>query len=230
MSLPYPSFHLLPLQTVGEVFQKYGFPIIFFLRLSRKLTTIPAQTIPDGQKDFSWRNRYGCCWPLQACTITYLLAEPDKSRGPSLLLSFVVSTLSSTMTSSDFSISFIFDFGSHLIRTLTEFVNLWLIETSLVPTFTFSTFRSPYLRRVLRGCNPESSPLLLPSLCMISSAPSFPETGEHHDAAGFTLCYGLLIYIPFTGTYSAWAPSITRKHWKIATWLSGDYHDRTCTG
>jgi hypothetical protein len=32
------------------------------------------------------------------------------------------------------------------------------------------------------------------------------------------------------GAYSASAPSIAREHREVATWLSGDYQDRTFTG
>jgi hypothetical protein len=32
------------------------------------------------------------------------------------------------------------------------------------------------------------------------------------------------------GILSASAPPVTREHWEPATWPSGDYHDRTCTG
>jgi hypothetical protein len=55
--------------------------------------------------------------------------------------------------------------------------------------------------------------------------------GSPNDAAGFTLCYGLLFCTSFrSDAYSALTPPVTRKHQELATWLSGNYHDRTCTG
>src|SRR3954451_22435364 len=50
--------------------------------------------------------------------------------------------------------------------------------------------------------------------------------GANIDAAGF----GLLLCTSFSEGYFASAPLVTQQHWKSATWLSGDYHDRTFTG
>ena len=35
---------------------------------------------------------------------------------------------------------------------------------------------------------------------------------------------------PLLGEHSASPQPVTRKQWELATWLSGDYHDRTFTG
>src|SRR6266487_2082349 len=65
---------------------------------------------------------------------------------------------------------------------------------------------------------------------MISSAPSFSLAGQHFDVASFTYCYGLLVCTPFAGGYVASAHPVAQMHWTPATWPSGSYHDRTCTG
>ena len=57
-----------------------------------------------------------------------------------------------------------------------------------------------------------SMPLLLPSPCVTGSALSFSLTGQHVGAASFTLCYGLLLCFPFSGSYNASTQSVTRLH------------------
>src|SRR5215472_18744346 len=58
------------------------------------------------------------------------------------------------------------------------------------------------------------------------SALPFP----YADAAGFPFWYGLLSCAPSSGAHSAFTPPVARRHEELATWLSGDYHDRTFTG
>jgi hypothetical protein len=55
-------------------------------------------------------------------------------------------------------------------------------------------------------------------------------TGSHHGAAGFTSWCGLLGCTSFPEGDAASAPSVAQEPWEPATWLSGDYHDRTFTG
>ena len=47
---------------------------------------------------------------------------------------------------------------------------------------------------------------------------------------GFTLRCGLLFYTCFSQAYLTLTQSITQKHWRFATRLTGDYLDQTFTG
>jgi len=88
----------------------------------------------------------------------------------------------------------------------------------------------PLRRGVLRGC-PSSvfaSSMAFAWLERLGSPLSL--AGSHHGAAGFTSCCGLLCCTSFPEGYAASAPSVAQEHWEPATWLSGDYHDRTFTG
>ena len=53
---------------------------------------------------------------------------------------------------------------------------------------------------------------------------------HHNDATRFTLCYGLLFCTFFSQAYLASTQSVTQKHWRLATKLTGDYLDQTFTG
>ena len=74
-----------------------------------------------------------------------------------------------------------------------------------------------------------SSPLLLPSPCVTGSALSFSLTGQHVGAASFTLCYGLLLCFPFSGSYNASTQSVTRLHRLPAIWQPDLYQNWTFT-
>lgn len=56
----------------------------------------------------------------------------------------------------------------------------------------------------------------------------YPQWPLH--ATGFTLCYGLLFCTCFSQAYLASTQSVTQKHWRLATRLTGDYLDQTFTG
>ena len=74
-------------------------------------------------------------------------------------------------------------------------------------------------------------PLLLPSPCVTGSALSCSLSGQHVGAASFTLCYGLLFCIPFSGSYNASTQSVTRLHWLPArcAWQPDLYQNWTFT-
>jgi hypothetical protein len=88
----------------------------------------------------------------------------------------------------------------------------------------------PLRRRGLRGC---ASRLFPPSLAFASRdrlGALLSLAGEHLDAAGCTSCCGLPVCTSVSEGYSASAPQGTPEHWEPATWRSGAYHGRTCTG
>ena len=103
-----------------------------------------------------------------------------------------------------------------------------LDETSPVPSSTFTTSRTPYIGEFLTAVS-GSMPLLLPSPCVTGSALSFSHSGQHFGAASFTLCYGLLLCFPFSGSYNASTQSVTRLHRLPAIWLPDLYQNWTFT-
>jgi len=74
-----------------------------------------------------------------------------------------------------------------------------------------------------------SMPLLLPSPCVTGSALSCSLSGQHVGAASFTLCYGLMLCFPFSGSYNASTQSVTRLHWLPAIWQPDLYQNWTFT-
>ena len=64
----------------------------------------------------------------------------------------------------------------------------------------------------------------------VTRLPFIPLQGQRNDATGFTLCYGLLFCTCFSQAYLASTQSVTQKHWRLATRLTGDYLDQTFTG
>lgn len=64
----------------------------------------------------------------------------------------------------------------------------------------------------------------------VTRLPLVPLQGSRNDATGFTLCYGLLFCTCFSQAYLASTQSVTQKHWRLATRLTGDYLDQTFTG
>ena len=130
------------------------------------------------------------------------------------------------MTSSDFSGGVAPHFALQLIAGLTIVVVYRPPEISLVSVSAVITFRSPYaveffeaafqILHLFHGLHQKVSGSALP----------FP----YDDAAGFPSWYGLLSRTSFSEAYSASTPPVTRGHGELATWLSGDYHDRTSTG
>ena len=117
-----------------------------------------------------------------------------------------------------------------LIPGVTKEVSLRPHETSLVPPPPVPACRPPYAEEFFEAALPESSPLPWPSPSLERLGSPWSLAGEHHDAAGFPSWYGLLGCSSFSEGYSASAPSVTQEHWEPATWRSGAYHDRTCTG
>jgi hypothetical protein len=88
---------------------------------------------------------------LPACIITYLPAVHDKSRGPLLRPSCVVSALRGYMASSDFSVRVSLHFALQLIADLTIGVGYRPTEISLVFCISLMTFRSPYTVEFFKG-------------------------------------------------------------------------------
>ena len=74
-----------------------------------------------------------------------------------------------------------------------------------------------------------SIPLLLPSPCMTGSALSCSLSGQHVGAASFTLCYGLLLCFPSSGSYNASTQSVTRLHRLPAIRRPDTYRNWTST-
>ncbi len=75
-----------------------------------------------------------------------------------------------------------------------------------------------------------SIPLLLPSPCVDRfGSLLFPFRGQHVGAASFTLCYGLLLCFPFSGSYNASTQSVTQQHRLPAIWLPDLYQNWTST-
>ena len=104
-------------------------------------------------------------------------------------------------------------------------------EISLVALMALPAFRSPYAGGFFEAARPESSPLPWPSRQMKRSAPPCSPCGAYHvGAAGFPSWYGLRSCAPFTGGYCASPHPVAQVQRQPATWLSGDYHDRTSTG
>ncbi len=64
----------------------------------------------------------------------------------------------------------------------------------------------------------------------VTRLPFIPLQGQRNDATGFTLCYGLLFCTCFSQAYLASTQSVTQKHWRLATRLTGDYLGQTLTG
>src|ERR1039457_4705605 len=88
------------------------------------------------------------------------------------------------------------------------------------------TFRSPYAVEFFEGAF-QILPLFR-GLRQKVSGSALP--GPNVDAAGFPLWYGLPSCTSFSEAYSAFTHPVTQEHEELATWLSGDYHDRTSTG
>jgi len=91
-------------------------------------------------------------------------------------------------------------------------------------------FRVAAAARVLRGCTPESSPLQWPSPALNGSALPWSPLGANistlQDSLHGTGCW---VAPPLRRESSASPHPVARMQREPATWLSGDYHDRTCT-
>ena len=106
-----------------------------------------------------------------------------------------------------------------------------LDEISPVPSSTVTTSHAkrPYTGEFLTAVS-GSTPLLLPSPCVDRfGSLLFPFRGQHVGAASFTLCYGLLLCFPFSGSYNASTQSVTQLHRLPArwAWLSDLYQNWT---
>lgn len=130
------------------------------------------------------------------------------------------------MASSDFSNGVASHFTLQLIAGLTVVVGYRPSEISLVSVSAVMAFRSPYAVEFIEVAL-QILPLFHGLHQQVSgSALPFP----HVDAAGFPLWYGLPSCTSSSEAYSAFTPPVARGHEELATWLSGDYHDRTSTG
>jgi len=108
-------------------------------------------------------------------------------------------------------------------------LNRPLDETSPVSSPTFTASHTPYTGEFLTAVS-GSTPLLLPSPCVDRfGSLLFPFRGQHVGAASFTLCYGLLLCFPFSGSYNASAQSVTQLHRLPArcAWLPDLYQNWT---
>ena len=85
-------------------------------------------------------------------------------------------------------------------------VSLTPMDSSVLHFQNFRTFHG--LRLQSRGSTP---------IC-----PLYFRTRQYNDAVEFTLCYGLQLCRSFASSHQ-----VTPMQWKLTTWLSGDYHDRT---
>lgn len=135
-----------------------------------------------------------------------------------------------TVASSDFSRGIPCIFTLRLIHKVTEVVSLRPRETSLVPPPAFTTFCSPYAEEFFGAAVQILHPFCSLRRHRSGSALPVSLSGYAFDAAGFRFQYRPLFRSSFSEGYSASAPLVTRQHWEPATWLSGDYHDRTFTG
>jgi hypothetical protein len=130
------------------------------------------------------------------------------------------------MASSDFSNGVASHFTLRLIAGLTVVVGYRPSEISLVSVSAVIAFRSPYAVEFI-----EVALQILPlfhGLHQKVSGSALPV--PYVDAAGFPLWYGLPSCTSSSEAYSAFTPPVARGHKELATWLSGDYHDRTSTG
>jgi hypothetical protein len=130
------------------------------------------------------------------------------------------------MTSSDFSDCVTLHFTLRLIAGLTALVDFRQSEISLVSASAVIAFRSPYAVESIEAAI-QNLPLVRGLHQKVSgSALPLP----YVDAAGFPSWYGLPSCTSFSEAYSAFTHPVTQEHEELATWLSGDYHDRTSTG
>ena len=93
-------------------------------------------------------------------------------------MSFVVSPISSTMVSSDFSSDSLPDFTLRFIPSVWTVLYHPSDETSPVPSFTFTTSHTPYTGEFFTAVS-GSLPLLLPSPCVTGSALSCSPFGAN---------------------------------------------------
>ena len=130
------------------------------------------------------------------------------------------------MASSDFSNGVASHFTLRLIAGLTVVVGYRPSEISLVSVSAVMAFRSPYAVEFIEVVL-QILPLFHGLHQKVSgSALPFP----YVDAAGFPLWYGLPSCTSSSEAYSAFTPPVARGHEELATWLSGDYRDRTFIG
>jgi hypothetical protein len=111
--------------------------------------------------------------------------------------------------------------------------SLWKLrphEISLVLLMALPAFRSPYAEEFFEAASPDPSPLPWPSRSLKRSALLCSPFRANISTLQDSL-YGTDYRVaPPSQSQLRFTTWCHHRQWELATWLSGDYHDRTSTG